>query len=76
MEEHKKKGLCNNCDEKFVSGHHCVTQKLYVLDENAPLEPPKESFEYVMVDIKEESDQLAKVIHEISWNSLFGFTSP
>lgn len=32
MKERKVKGPCYNCDEKFAPGHHCKTQRLYLLD--------------------------------------------
>jgi len=76
MEECKKKGICYNYNEKFASSHHCATQKLYVLDVDAPMEPSKEDFEDAMIDIKEKSDQPAKVIPEITCNALYGFTPP
>ena len=43
MKEHRKEGLCYNCDEKFVCGHHCTQQKLYLLDVDAPSEEEYES---------------------------------
>ena len=30
MEERKKKGLCHNCDEKWVLGHRCKNAKLFL----------------------------------------------
>jgi len=54
MEECKKKGVCYNFDEKFTPSHSCATQKLYILDVDAPMEPPEEDFKYVIVDTKEE----------------------
>lgn len=39
MEECKKKKLFYKCDEKFTQGHCCASQKLYILDVNAPMEP-------------------------------------
>lgn len=39
------------------------------------MEPQEEAFEYVMVDIEEESNQPAKFVSKISCNSLYGFTS-
>ena len=43
MEEHRKKGLCYNCDEKFIHGHRCTQQKLYLVDGDAPSEEEYES---------------------------------
>lgn len=44
MAERRKKGLCFNCDEQFVRGHHC--QRLFYIDvsdddgtDNTPTEP-------------------------------------
>ncbi|KAJ8766009.1 hypothetical protein K2173_020525 [Erythroxylum novogranatense] len=36
MEERRKKGLCFNCDEKFVRGHQC--KKLFWIDLEEPIE--------------------------------------
>ncbi|XP_023920704.1 uncharacterized protein LOC112032172 [Quercus suber] len=32
MEERKKKGLCYNCDEKWIPGHKCKSAMLFLLD--------------------------------------------
>lgn len=76
MEEWKKKGICYNYDEKFTSGHHCATQKLYVLDAKSPKDPSDEAFEDIMEDIEEETDQPNEVVPEISCNALYVFKSP
>lgn len=31
MQQRRDKGLCYNCDEKFVLGHGCKKQMLYLL---------------------------------------------
>lgn len=62
MEECKKKGLCHNCDKQFASDHHCTTQKLYLLDEYAPMELPKEDFEDAIIEIVKESNQPMEVV--------------
>ena len=31
MREHREKGLCYNCGEKFTRGHRCAEKKLYLL---------------------------------------------
>jgi len=71
MEDRRKKGLCYNCDEKFVHGHRCTQQKLYLLDADAPSEEEYESAPEEMT--KEVLDEEAPVI---SYNALFGFTTP
>lgn len=43
----KVKGLCYNCDERFVPGHRCKTQQFFLLlteepEANLPTEPPPE----------------------------------
>jgi hypothetical protein len=30
MQDHRSRGLCFNCDERFVPGHHC--EKLFVIE--------------------------------------------
>lgn len=32
MQARREKGLCNNCDGKFLSGHRCKVQHLYILE--------------------------------------------
>ena len=34
MVDRKWKGLCYNCDEKYVKGHHCHEQKIFHIDVN------------------------------------------
>lgn len=43
MEEHQKKGLCYNYDEKYIHGHNYTQQKLYLLVIDAPSEEEYES---------------------------------
>lgn len=76
IEGHKKKGLYYNCDDKFGLGHHFPTQNLYVLDTDAPIEPPKNSFENVVVDIEKEPYKPNEVVPKISCNDLYNFSSP
>jgi len=71
MEEHRKKGLCYNCDEKFVRGHHCTQQKLYFLDADAPNEEEYESA--TKEAIEEVLDEKTPII---SYNALSGITTP
>lgn len=54
MEEHKKKELYYTYNEKFAPSHCCATQKLYLLDVDAAIEPHEESFEDVIKEIEEE----------------------
>lgn len=76
MEDYKKKGLYYNYDEKFAPGHHCATQKLYLLDVDSLVEHPDEDFKDAMVGILEEEEQPIKIAPKISYNTLYGFTSP
>ncbi|CAF4283327.1 unnamed protein product [Adineta steineri] len=34
MVDSQCKGLCYNCDEKYVKGHHCREQNLFHIDAN------------------------------------------
>jgi len=71
MEEHQKKGLCYNYDEKFVHGHRCTQQKLYLLDVDAPSE---EEYESAPKETTEEvPDEEAPFI---SYNALFRIMTP
>ena len=40
MQEHRKKWICYNCDEKFTQGHRCADKNIYLLDV-ASLPSPK-----------------------------------
>lgn len=43
MELRKEKGLCYNCDEKYVRGHRCQSRQLYLLvgdDDDPPIAEP------------------------------------
>ena len=35
MEDRKQKGLCYNCDEKYVKGHRFQEQKIFHMDANS-----------------------------------------
>lgn len=76
MEEWKNKWLCYNCDKKFTPGHHCATQKIYVLDVETPKDPSNEAFEDAVEDMEEETTQPDEVLPKISYNALYGFNSP
>ena len=54
MREHREKGFCYNCDEKFTQGHRCVEQKLYLLDVDSP--PAPEIFYDAQVPIDDDGD--------------------
>jgi len=32
LEEQREKGLCYNCDNKYIKGHKCVEKKLLYID--------------------------------------------
>jgi len=32
LEEEKEKGLCYNCDNKYIKGHKCAEKKLFYID--------------------------------------------
>ena len=36
MENRQSKGLCYNCDEKYVKGHHYREKKLFHMDVGSP----------------------------------------
>jgi len=62
IEDHKKKGLCYNYDEKFDPSHRYATQKLYLLNLDAPVEHPNKAFEDAMEEILEEEEKSIKVV--------------
>jgi len=32
LEEKREKGICYNCDRKYIKGHKCVEKKLFYID--------------------------------------------
>lgn len=76
IKECNKKELYYNYDEKFIVGHHYMTQKLYVLDTNTPIELLEDAIEDVVAYIKEKLDEHTKVYPKISCNALYDFSSP
>ena len=32
LEEKREKGLCYNCDRKYIKGHKCAEKKLFYID--------------------------------------------
>lgn len=71
MEEHRKKGLCYNYDEKFFFGHCCTQQKLHLLDANAPSE---EEYESATEEATEEVLDEETLV--ISYSALSRITTP
>lgn len=71
MEEHWKKGLCYNYDEKFIFGHRYTQQMLFLLDTNSPSD---EEYESAPKDAIEEPQIEETLI--ISYSALVGITSP
>ena len=55
MENRKRKGLCYNCDEKYVWGHRCREQKLFHIDASTTPEMEEVGLEEPSVeDINEQ----------------------
>ena len=74
----REKGLCYNCDKKFIHGHLCVEQKLYLLDVDSPLEPKKKIYAQDPVDAEGDIQQLPLDLptQEISLHALAVVTTP
>ena len=78
MREHREKGLCYNCDEKFTKGHRCVEQNIYLLDVDSP---PAPKFFYDAQDPTNDDGDIQQLLAledqpEISLHALAGVTTP
>jgi len=51
LEEKRAKGICYNCDRKYIKGHKCVEKKLFYID----------------CEEKEEKDQETSKEEDIHW---------
>lgn len=51
MQQNRDKGLCYNCDEKFVLGHRCKKQMLYLLQLDSTGELEEEACEEGIDDL-------------------------
>ncbi|KAH9292048.1 hypothetical protein KI387_042763 [Taxus chinensis] len=77
----KEKGLCYNCDDKWVKGHRCITQNIYLFDVESPPEPYNEHDTKEFQDAHEEQSSLEystaqEALPEISLHALVGVTTP
>eukprot|EP00253_Pinus_taeda_P036042 PITA_36042 len=45
LEERKEKGLCYNCDNKYIKGHKCAQKKLFYIDYEEENEKDQETSE-------------------------------
>jgi hypothetical protein len=79
MVEHKLKGLCYNCDDKYFLGHKCKEQNIFkAISEDISeedVETPLVSESPKSTDITPPSNP-PKVEPVISLNSLTGFSAP
>jgi uncharacterized coiled-coil protein SlyX len=66
MKEHREKGLCYNCDEKFRPGHKCKSLTLFLIDGN----------DYCDEDMDCSPDSNAIQHPEISLHAIAGATNP
>lgn len=75
--ERRDKGLCYNCDEKFLPGYKCKVQKLILMEGNWPADTSNEDEGKI---IKVEGDELSEDYHldspEISLYAIIGTNTP
>ncbi|XP_077225809.1 uncharacterized protein LOC143859017 [Tasmannia lanceolata] len=62
MKDRRERGLCYNCDEKFIPGHRCKTQTLFLL------EATEDNPNYVDMELSDGDDEtpLTISLHAIS----------
>ena len=75
MKKNREKGLCFNCDEKFVPGHRCKVSQVFLI------EPIAENSSDAMMEEDEDhndkgDDYHDKVDHQISVHALTGTKGP
>lgn len=85
MVDRQRKGLCYNCDEKYVKSHHCREQKLFhidvsttpEMDEVGPEEPLVEEINEQPLPVA-DTVELAAFTEEaiISLHALSGVSTP
>ncbi|XP_043725460.1 uncharacterized protein LOC122672017 [Telopea speciosissima] len=73
MQSRRERGLCYNCDERFVAGHRCKTRQLFIMDYE----------DMVINDVAPEPDDPPDspdpdpTFHsELSYHALAGYSSP
>ena len=66
MNERREKGLCYNCDEKFIPGHKCKSLTLFLVDGNDYCDED--------MDCSLDSDVIPHL--EISLHAIAGATNP
>jgi len=75
LEEKRAKGLCYNCDNKYIKGHKCVEMRLFYIDceeeEEKDQEMSKE--EDIHQELTLEKEEMNPTI---SCNALVGITTP
>ena len=85
MEDRKRKGLCYNCDEKYVQGHCCQEKNLFHIDVSAtpemeevgPEEPSMEDINEQAMPIPNMSELAASTEEAIiSLHALSGVSNP
>ncbi|GJR54706.1 retrovirus-related pol polyprotein from transposon 17.6 [Tanacetum coccineum] len=69
--EHRDKGLCYYCDEKFVSGHRCGRPQLFMIEDS--LEVNRDDDRKVEFEPEIESQG---VVPEISFHAISGTSHP
>ncbi|KAL4608000.1 hypothetical protein ACB092_09G215900 [Castanea dentata] len=69
MQARREKGLCYNCDEKFVPGHKCKNQQVYMLETMLDSEEVEENEEAA-------ARETQQTVPEISLHALSGVDTP
>ncbi|KAK4567431.1 hypothetical protein RGQ29_003280 [Quercus rubra] len=64
MQARRDKGLCYNCDEKFVPGHKCKNQQVYMLETMLELEDVEENKEAATRETQQIVPKIS--LHELS----------
>jgi hypothetical protein len=72
LEERKEKGLCFNCDIKYIKGHKCGEKKLFYIDCEEEEEQEKEPSQ----DENVEAISSEELTPTISCNTLAGISTP
>jgi hypothetical protein len=71
LEQRKAKGLCFNCDSKYIKGHKCGDKKLFYIDCEEEEEEEEPSQDENVEEISSE-----ELTPTISCNALAGITTP
>ena len=67
--EHKEKGLCYYCNEKFVPGHRCERPQLFMIEDSP-------QFNYTNDEEAQHVPENYEVIAEVSFHAIAGTTHP